>query len=93
MSKELKIIDVATGTIELYGAGAPILEQVAKYMDSAEKLKNSTLSGEEKRKWVLSYVTSEIIEVAKNLDYWIPVIMNFITKIKQAFNVLKELFK
>lgn len=93
MSKvELKIADVAMGTIEVYGASKPILEKVADYMDSAEKLENSTLSGEEKFKWVLSYVTKEIVEIVQNLDYWIPVITNFINTIKKAYNILKHLF-
>lgn len=88
----LKIATAAQSTIDVIGAGKPILEQVASYMDAAEELKNSTLTGAEKREWVIEFVKKEIAEVASNLSYWIPIILKFITAVKTAFNALKVLF-
>lgn len=86
----LTIEQVSKSTLEVAESGGPILSQIAKYMDAAEKLKNSTLSGEEKRNWVVEYAKKEIVEVFKNLDYWIPVIIRFINAVKIAFNLLKK---
>ena len=88
----LTIEQVAKSTLEVAESGGPILSQVAKFMDAAEKLKNSTLSGEEKRDWVIEYAKKEIKEVFNNLDYWIPLIIRFINAVKIAFNALKSVF-
>lgn len=88
----LTIEQVSKSTLEIAESGGPILSQIAKYMDAAEKLKNSTLSGEEKRNWVIEYAKKEIKEVFNNLDYWIPLIMRFINAVKTAFNALKAVF-
>lgn len=88
----LTIEQVAKSTLEVAESGGPILSQIAKYMDAAEKLKNSTLSGEEKRGWVIEYAKKEIKEIFNNLDYWIPLIIRFINAVKSAFNVLKAVF-
>ena len=86
----LTIEQVAKSTLEVAESGGPILSQVAKYMDAAEKLKESTLSGEEKRNWVIEYAKKEIVEVFTNLDYWLPIILRFINAVKTAFNFLKK---
>lgn len=88
----LTIEQVSKSTLEIAESGGPILSQVAKYMDAAEKLNNSSLSGEEKRNWVIEYAKKEIIEVLSNLDYWLPLIIRFINAVKAAFNALKVLF-
>jgi hypothetical protein len=59
-------------------------------MDAAEKLKTSTLSGEEKRNWVIEYAKKEIKEVFNNFDYWLPLIIRFINAVKSAFNLHKK---
>lgn len=88
----LTIEQVSKSTLEIAESGGSILSQIAKYMDAAEKLKNSTLSGEEKRSWVIEYAKKEIKEVFNNLDYWIPLIIRFINAVKIAFNALKAVF-
>ena len=85
----LTIEQVAKSTLEVAESGGPILSQVAKYMDAAEKLKESTLSGEEKRSWVIEYAKKEIVDILNDLDYWIPLIVRFINAVKTAFNLLK----
>ncbi|PJI34080.1 MULTISPECIES: hypothetical protein [Acinetobacter] len=86
----LTIEQVSKSTLEVAESGGPILSQIARYMDAAEKLKNSTLSGDEKRDWVIAYAKKEIKEVFNNLDYWIPLIIRFINAVKMAFNLLKK---
>lgn len=88
----LKIATAAQSTIDVIDTGKPILEKVASYMDAAEELKNSTLTGEEKREWVVGFVIKELAEVANNTSYWLPVILKFINAVKAAFNALKVLF-
>lgn len=88
----LTIEQVSKSTLEIAESGGPILSQIAKYMDAAEKLKNSTLCGEEKRSWVIEYAKKEIKEVFNNLGYWIPLIIRFINAVKTAFNALKAVF-
>jgi len=86
----LTIEQVSKSTLEVAESGGPILSQIAKYMDAAEKLKNSTLSGDEKRSWVIEYAKNEIKEVYNNLDYWLPLILRFIDAVKSAFNLLNK---
>lgn len=88
----LKISTVAQSTIDVIVTGKPILEQVASYMDAAEELENSMLTGAEKRDWVIEFVKKEVKEVVGNLDYWLPIILKFINAAKAAFNALKVLF-
>lgn len=86
----LTIEQVSKSTLEVAESGGPILSQIAGYMDAAEKLKNSTLSGDEKRDWVIAYAKKEIKEVFNNLNYWLPLIIRFINAVKTAFNLLKK---
>ncbi len=86
----LTIEQVSKSTLEVAESGGPILSQIARYMDAAEDLRNSALSGEEKRNWVIEYAKKEIKEVFNNLDYWIPLIIRFINAVKMAFNLLKK---
>ncbi|WP_180100900.1 hypothetical protein [Acinetobacter sp. YH12151] len=86
----LTIEQVSKSTLEVAESGGPILSQIARYMDAAEKLKNSTLSGEEKHDWVIEYAKKEIRDVFNNLNYWLPLIIRFINAVKTAFNLLKK---
>lgn len=86
----LTIEQVSKSTLEVAESSGPILSQIARYMDAAEKLKNSTLSGDEKRDWVIEYAKKEIRDVFNNLNYWLPLIIRFINAVKTAFNLLKK---
>lgn len=86
----LTIEQVAKSTLEVAEFGEPILSQIAKYVDAAENLKNSTLSGDEKRNWVIEYAKKEIKDIFNKLEYWIPLIIRFINAVKSAFNLLKK---
>lgn len=88
----LNIATAAQSTIDALEVGKNVLGKVASYMDAAEELKNSTLTGEEKREWVVSFVIKELAEVANNTSYWLPIILKFINAVKAAFNALKVLF-
>lgn len=88
----LNIATAAQSTIDALEVGKNVLGKVASYMDAAEELKNSSLSGEEKREWVVGFVIKELEEVANNTSYWLPMILKFINAVKAAFNALKVLF-
>lgn len=88
----LNIATAAQSTIDALEVGKNVLGKVASYMDAAEELKNSTLTGEEKREWVVGFVIKELEEVANNTSYWLPIILKFINAVKAAFNALKVLF-
>ncbi|ENX48764.1 MULTISPECIES: hypothetical protein [Acinetobacter] len=85
------ISTAVASTIDALDAGHEIYSKIADAMDSIEQ-QGSTLSGTEKKTWVLEYAAKEIAEVLDNLDYWIPKIKQWIDIFKAAFNALKALF-
>ncbi len=93
----LTITQAALPTIELletsHKASKSVLDKVAAHMDAVEKLQCGTLTGEQKRKEVIEFAKKEIIEVVKNLDYWLPLIIKFINTAKAAFNAWKDFIK
>lgn len=95
--KSITIAATAQSAIEAIALGDEItqvvLGKVATYMDAAEKLKDSKLSGAEKLAWVLEYVKKEVIEIASQIDKWLPKIIEFISKAKAAFNLWKDFLK
>lgn len=95
--KSITIAGTAQSAIEAIALGDEItqvvLGKVATYMDAAESLKNSTLTGPEKLAWVLDYVKNEVIEISARIDKWLPKIIEFISKAKAAFNLWKDLLK
>lgn len=64
-----------------------IFRTVARYMDAAE-IENG-LTGAEKLKWVLAILKN----VIEDFDFWSEAIITFITKVKDAWNRIKDLFK
>lgn len=88
----LTIAQAAQSIIEVAGTGfgnqliSNGLGKVASYMDAAEKLKNSTLTGAQKQDWVIEYLKKEVKEVLSNLDKWLLLILKFINTAKAAFN-------
>lgn len=93
----LTITQAALPTIALLqeaeAFSASVLDKVAAHMDAVEKLQGGTLTGEQKRKEVIEFAKKEIIEVVKNLDFWLPLIIKFINTAKAAFNAWKEFIK
>lgn len=86
--KVTNIFEFAQGAINLI-ADKGLSEAysiVTKYMDAVEEL--GVLSGEDKLKWVLA----KLPEVIKDFITIKDSIINFITKIKAAYNQVKYLF-
>lgn len=86
--KVTNIFEFAQGAINLIADKglAEAYSIVTKYMDAVEEL--GVLSGEEKLKWVLA----KLPEVIKDFITIKDNIINFITKIKAAYNQVKYLF-
>lgn len=86
--KVTNIFEFAQGAINLI-ADKGLVEAysiVTKYMDAVEEI--NILKGEEKLKWVLA----KLPEVIKDFITIKDNIINFITKIKAAYNQVKYLF-
>lgn len=86
------ISTAVSSTIQILEVGREIYLQVANAMDAIEA-KGSTMSGADKKAWVLEFAAKEIKAVLLNLDYWIPKITQWIDAFKAAYNALKGLFK
>ncbi len=86
--KVTNIFEFAQGTINLITDKglAEAYRIVTKYMDAVEEL--GVLSGEDKLKWVLAKLPEVITDFMKFKD----AILNFIEKIKAAYNKVKSLF-
>jgi hypothetical protein len=89
--RNYSIAVAVSSTIQALEAGHEIYTQVAEAMDSVEK-EVSSLTGAEKKQWVLEYAAKEIREVLEDIDYWLPKIMHWIDIFKAAYNALKALF-
>lgn len=93
----LTIAQAAQSSIEAASIGnqlaSGVLNKVASYMDAAEKLENSTLTGAQKRDWVIEFVKKEITEIFTSIDHWLPLIIKFINTAKTAFNAWKDFIK
>ena len=86
--KVTNIFEFAQGAINLIADKglAEAYSIVTKYMDAVEEI--NILKGEDKLKWVLA----KLPEVIKDFITIKDNIINFITKIKAAYNQVKYLF-
>ena len=93
----LTIQEAAQSTITVIKTGekvaSSVLDKVAAHMDAVEKLKDGSLSGSQKRAFVIEYAIKEIAEVFANVGFWLPLIMSFIDAAKAAYNAWKAFYK
>lgn len=85
-----QIAAVASGVISLISTGQTIYRIAANAMDAIEQ--NGTMSGSDKKTWVLAFVKSVVIGLGENWQTYVKLITEFIDKIKAAYNAVKSLF-
>ncbi|RYZ94062.1 MAG: hypothetical protein EOO68_20885 [Moraxellaceae bacterium] len=85
-----QIATMASGVISLISTGQAIYKVAANAMDAIEQ--NGTMSGSDKKTWVLSFVKSVVIDLGENWQTYAKLITEFIDKIKAAYNAVKSLF-
>jgi hypothetical protein len=86
---ETKIAMAASGIIALIADGKEIFEEAAKAMDRIEA--QGTLSGADKKKWVLEFVKQEVLN-GNNWAKWSVLLMRFIDELKSMYNTFRVLF-
>lgn len=85
-----QIATMASGVISLISTGQAIYRIAANAMDAIEQ--NSTMSGSDKKTWVLAFVKSVVQDMGENWQTYVKLITDFIDKIKTAYNAVKSLF-
>jgi hypothetical protein len=82
----MNISTAVQGTITLLQVGQEIYQSIVNAMDSAEV---SADTGINKKRWVLAYAKSLILEAGKNWDKWAKYISDFIDATKAIYNSVK----
>ncbi len=90
MEKVIKISDVAIGILSVFSTGQAIYAATANAMDAVEV--QGILTGEAKKRVVLTFMKDVVLELGENWDFYVTLISSFIDQIKTAFNAVKKLF-
>ena len=90
MTNITNIATVAIGIIKLIEVGQEIYQATANAMDAVER--KGSLSGMDKKEWVLEFAKLNAIELGLDWKLWFHLISDFIDELKAIYNSVKYLF-